>query len=444
MKILKFGGTSVGKPERMHHVARLLNRERGPRIVVLSAVSGTTNSLVSIGKLMENGDHFNALKLTSDLKTQYESFYAELLKSSHQPYGHALIGERFHHLESLLKLPYKSSIEREILAQGELLSTGLFHIYLQQEGIKSRLLPALEFMTIDENAEPGIDIIEQKLRKLLSQSSDIDLFITQGFICRNHRKEIDNLKRGGSDYSASLIGAAMRAEELQIWTDIDGMHNNDPRIVEDTYPIAALSFNEAAELAYFGAKILHPSTIWPAQKYNIPVRLLNTMMPEAEGTRISAAQQQGGMKAIAAKDGIIAIKIKSSRMLLAYGFLRRVFEIFEKYKTPIDMITTSEVAVSLTIDQDHNLEAILDELRAFGEVEVQLNHTIICIVGDMVAENTGIVKRIFNALDEMPVRMISYGGSRNNISLLVPSDIKIPALQALNDNIFKKLSEQNQ
>jgi len=290
---------------------------------------------------------------------------------------------------------------------------------------------------MDEDGEPDIEQIAHRLNLFLEANTDHSLFITQGYICRNHLGEIDNLKRGGSDYTASLLGAAIRAQAVEIWTDIDGMHNNDPRIVPNTYPIEALSFNEAAELAYFGAKILHPNTIWPAQKYNIPVKLLNTMTPKAKGTVISSASEPGSVKAIAAKDGIIAIKIKSSRMLLAYGFMRKIFEIFEHFKVPIDMITTSEVAVSLTIDDDEHLGSLVEALKEYGEVAVDKNLSIVCIVGDLISEERGLVKKVFNGIGEQPIRMISFGGSRNNISILIPAASKTEVLLALNKGLFK-------
>jgi aspartate kinase len=325
---------------------------------------------------------------------------------------------------------------RELLAQGELISTELFYHHLQEIKTTARLLPALHFMSIDENQEPELEKISERLKPILETMSNVDILVTQGYICRNHRNEIDNLKRGGSDYTASLIGAAIRAEEIQIWTDIDGMHNNDPRIVKKTMPIAELTFDEASELAYFGAKILHPSTIVPAQKYHVPVILKNTMDEKAAGTIISDKGSRGQFKAVAAKDGITAIKIKSSRMLLAYGFLRRVFEVFERYKTPIDMISTSEVAVSVTIDENKNLAKILEELNLFGTIEVDDNQSIICIVGNMLSEKEGVLKEVFQSLANIPIRMVSYGGSPNNISILVSTSQKDKALNLLNEGLF--------
>jgi aspartate kinase len=347
-----------------------------------------------------------------------------------------IVREHFEFLNILLKISFNEAINRDILAQGELLSTKLFYTLLEESGVPAVFLPALDFMSIDENSEPELGKISEKLTAMLEKYPDAKLFVTQGYICKNHRNEVDNLKRGGSDYTASLIAAAIKASVCEIWTDIDGMHNNDPRIVDKTRPIAELSFDEAAELAYFGAKILHPASIWPAQLYNVPVRLLNTMEPTAHGTWIKEKVETTGVKALAAKDGITAVKIKSSRMLLAYGFLRRIFEVFEKYKTPIDMITTSEVAVSVTIDDLSHLDQILAELQSLGTVEVDRNQTIICVVGNMVSETKGAIKSVMDALEEIPVRMVSYGGSRHNVSILVDAQYKVEALQRLNQGVF--------
>jgi aspartate kinase len=437
MYILKFGGTSVGKPERMHHVADLITANEEPKVVVLSAVSGTTNALVAIGQLLLAGKKDQAREQIDTLYNSYLEFYKQLLSEDASRFkGKEVIDTHFGFIRYLLDSSFSKWKEKELLAQGELLSTKLFHIYLLEKGEDAVLLPALDFMVIDEDKEPDIPAIEVKLKQLMEKHEGKKLFITQGFICKNHEGLIDNLQRGGSDYTASLVGAALEATEVQIWTDISGMHNNDPRIVDKTFPLAELSFDEAAELAYFGAKILHPSSILPAQKYNIPVRLLNTMEPKAAGTLISSKTFPGEIKAIAAKDGITAIKIKSTRMLLAYGFLRRLFEVFEKYKTPIDMITTSEVAVSVTVDNDEHLGEILDELKLFGTVEVDEGLSIICIVGDFVREKTGVIRKVMYALEEVPLRMVSYGGSANNISLLIESENKKEALQSLNKELF--------
>ncbi|ASZ14601.1 aspartate kinase [Chitinophaga pendula] len=437
MKILKFGGTSVGKPERMHAVANLISADQHPKIVVLSALSGTTNALVEIGTSLAAGDRQLAKQQIDKLEEHYRSFCQQLVKQdSTRTKAKEIVDEHFEFLNIILKISFNEALNKDILAQGELLSTKLFCVYLEEAGLPAVLLPALDFMSIDEYEEPEIPKIKIKLGNLLAKHKDQAIFVTQGYICRNARGEVDNLKRGGSDYSASLIGAAIQAEEVQIWTDIDGMHNNDPRVVNKTFPIEQLSFDEAAELAYFGAKILHPASIWPAQHFNIPVRLLNTMQPEAKGTLITELPNGDGVKAIAAKDGIIAIKIKSSRMLLAYGFLRKIFEVFEKYRTPIDMITTSEVAVSITIDNNQHLDQVLKELQPFGTVELDHHQSIVSIVGNEVAATPSILKKLFNALDEVPLRMISYGGSRHNISILVGGQYKEKTLQLLNKGLF--------
>jgi aspartate kinase len=407
--------------------------------VVLSAVSGTTNALVAISTALYANDKAQALIVIDELEKKYFSFVNELYSTTEgQKKGKDLIDAHFTYLRSFVADMFTVFEEKAILAQGELLSTALFHFYLQEIGLASVLLPALDFMRVDEDGEPVIEYIATELTRILAEYPNQQLFITQGYICRNAFGEIDNLKRGGSDYTASLIGAALRANEVQIWTDIDGMHNNDPRIVPNTQPIAELSFDEAAELAYFGAKILHPSSVFPAQKYNVPVRLLNTMQPEAAGTLITEKSTGGNIKAVAAKDGIVAVKIKSGRMLMAYGFLRSVFEIFERYKTPIDMITTSEVGVSLTIDNDSQLKAILEELTELGTVEVDRDQTIVCVVGDFLAERQGYALRVFDSLKNISIRMISYGGSKNNISLLIDTKDKIAALKALHEGLFMK------
>jgi aspartate kinase len=437
MQVLKFGGTSVGKPERMHQVAQLITKDNEPKIVVLSALSGTTNALVAIGESLAKSDKEEAKAKIEALKAHYYTFIQDLLKKEElRIEARSIIDEHFEFLLITLKISFNEALNRDILAQGELMSTKLFTLYLEEIGVTAKLLPALEFMRTNEEHEPDLDLISEKLTALLEKEKGPSIFITQGYICKNFKGEIDNLQRGGSDYTASLVGAAIQATEIQIWTDIDGMHNNDPRVVDKTFPIAELSFDEAAELAYFGAKILHPASIWPAQKMGITVRLLNTMQPEAKGTVISTATTSDDVKALAAKDGITAIKIKSTRMLLAYGFLRKIFEIFEKYKTPIDMITTSEVAVSVTIDDDTYLTKIMAELEKFGTVEVDRNQTIICVVGNFVAERKGVVNNIFEALRSIPIRMISYGGSRHNISLLTDRSYKEEALQKLNAHLF--------
>jgi aspartate kinase len=437
MKVMKFGGTSVGKPERMHEVARLITRDTEEKIVVLSALSGTTNALVEIGSSLADGDKGTARQKIGALEAHYQNFIGSLLKTTAaQDKCRSVIAEHFEFLNIILKISFNEALNKDILAQGELMSTKMFSCYLEEIGVDHILLPALDFMTIDSYEEPQIGSIKVKLSQLLKQHKEKKIFITQGYISRNAKGEVDNLKRGGSDYSASLIAAAIQASVCEIWTDIDGMHNNDPRIVKKTVAIEQLSFDEAAELAYFGAKILHPASIWPAQQYNIPVKLLNTMQPDAKGTKITADAGSVGVKAVAAKDGIIAIKIKSSRMLLAYGFLRKIFEVFEKYRTSIDMVTTSEVAVSVTIDNDAFLNAIIKELEPFGTVEVDKEQSIISIVGNEIAKTDQILQKLFESIANIPVRMVSYGGSPHNVSLLVPSSFKNQTLQLLNKGIF--------
>ena len=432
MKVLKFGGTSVGTAERMKEVARLIHNNE-MQVVVLSAMSGTTNTLVQIAENLYSKNNSEANKLISQLEEKYRNVVLELLTNSEMhKEGFGLIESHFNFIKSFTQDIFTIHEEKAILAQGELITTALFHLYLQEQKIKSVLLPALNFMRIDTNGEPDNYYIKENLNRELEKYSSENLFITQGYICRNLYGEIDNLKRGGSDFSASLIGAALNAEEIQIWTDISGFHNNDPRYVENTYPIDQLTFDEAAELAYFGAKILHPLSVLPAKVSNIPVRLKNTIKPEDAGTLISSKSKDIGIKAVAAKDGITAIKIKSGRMLLAYGFLRKVFEVFERFKTPIDMITTSEVAVSVTIDNKEYLKEIVEELKYYGSVEVETDQTIICVVGENIIEQKGIIDKVFDALKHFHIKMISYGGSRHSISLLVNSNDKKNALNSLN------------
>jgi len=437
MKIMKFGGTSVGKPERMYEVAKLITKDDEPKIVVLSALSGTTNSLVEISNSLSQGDRNTAKKQISALEAHYKTFCSQLLTTGEAlEKATSITTEHFEFLNIILKISFSEALNKDILAQGELLSTKLFSVLLEEQGIDHLLIPALDFMTIDNYDEPQIGSIKVKLAQILQRNKDKKIFITQGYISRNSKGEVDNLKRGGSDYSASLIAAAIKATVCEIWTDIDGMHNNDPRVVKKTVAIEQLSFEEAAELAYFGAKILHPASIWPAQFYNVPVKLLNTMQPEAKGTLITEQAGSVGVKAVAAKDGITAIKIKSSRMLLAYGFLRKIFEVFEKYRTSIDMITTSEVAVSLTIDNDTNLAEIIKELEPFGTVEIDTNQSIVSIVGNEIMQTEDVMQKLFKALKNIPVRMVSYGGSHHNISILIERSHKEQTLQALNKDLF--------
>lgn len=437
MIVLKFGGTSVGKPERLKKVAELVLATPGKKIVVLSALSGTTNALVSIGDQLVAGEMVKAEAEIGLLEKHYHTYIQELFTGEASlAIGKEIVSRYFILMRLLAAGQFDDKSSRELLAQGELISTELFYQYLQEKKISSRLLPALHFMSIDENEEPELEKISKRLKPLVNSMNTIEILITQGYICRNHRNEIDNLKRGGSDYTASLVGAAVQAEEIQIWTDIDGMHNNDPRIVKKTIPISQLTFDEASELAYFGAKILHPSTIVPAQKYNVPVRLKNTMDEKAPGTIIRENGTEGSFKAIAAKDNITAIKIKSSRMLMAYGFLRKVFEVFEHHKTPIDMIATSEVAVSLTIDNEAHLSSIENELKKFGSIEVDKDQTIICIVGNNIMKKKGALNEVFQSLSGIPIRMVSSGGSANNVSVLIDKRYKGKALNDLNEGLF--------
>ncbi|MCL1943159.1 MAG: aspartate kinase [Candidatus Azobacteroides sp.] len=436
MKVLKFGGTSVGSAQRMKDVTQLIcNGEKN--IIVLSAMSGTTNTLVEISDYLYKKNPDGAGEIINTLEKKYFGVIEELYATrEYKDKTLDYVKANFDCIRSFTKDLFTLFEEKVILAQGELISSELVNLYLNECGVKSVLLPALDYMRIDKNGEPDAVYIKEKLSELLEKHPNADLYITQGYICRNAYGEIDNLQRGGSDYTASLIGAAVNADEIQIWTDIDGMHNNDPRFVEGTSPVRNLHFEEAAELAYFGAKILHPTCVLPAKLTNIPVRLLNTMEPNAPGTLISNNLEKGKIKAVAAKDNITAIKIKSGRMLLAYGFLRKVFEIFESYQTPIDMVTTSEVGVSLTIDNIKNLQDILDDLKKYGTVTVDDNMVIICIVGDMEWENIGFESRILEAMKDIPVRMIAYGGSNYNISLLVKAEDKKRTLQTLSNHLF--------
>ena len=444
MHVWKFGGTSVGKPDRMQSIRTLITADDTRKIVVLSALSSTTNELLAIGESLKSNDDADANAKVDALRAHYDGFIHELYKTNEgKAAGQQAVENEFSFIWSLTRIkPFTLKQEKELVAEGELLSTQLFQAYLIEEGVASVLLPALEFMRIDADNEPDIQFTEQRLGDMLLQHTDKQIIVTQGFICRNPRGEIDNLKRGGSDYTASLIGGAIRADEIQIWTDIDGMHNNDPRIVKNTFPVRELTFDEAAELAYFGAKILHPSTITPARMFGVPVRLKNTMDPAAPGTLI--AERTGAptvndrvFKAVAAKDGITALYIHSSRMLNAYGFLRRIFEIFEKYKTPVDMLATSEVSVSVTIDNTERIKEISAELSAFCALEEpDYDQTIICIVGNFSADNEGVAVRVFNAMKNIPIRMISYGGTESNLSLLVHSRYKAHALNALNEGLF--------
>ena len=444
MHVWKFGGTSVGRPERMYAIKNLITADSGRKIIVLSALSGTTNALLSVADSLRNGLTDEAAEKIEHLNAHYDSFIRDLYQTPDAlNAGRQVVENEFSYIRSVARSkPFTDRQERELVAEGELLSTQIFQAYLTEQGENSVLLPALEFMRIDADGEPELDLIERNLTELLKDQTDRQLIITQGFICRNPRGEVDNLKRGGSDYTASLIGGAIRADEIQIWTDIDGMHNNDPRIVKKTVPIRELTFDEAAELAYFGAKILHPSTITPAKMRGVPVRLKNTMDPDAPGTLIAdkispATDSEPVFKAIAAKDNITALYIHSTRMLNAYGFLRRIFEIFERFKTPVDMIATSEVSVSVTIDNTANIQALMDELRTFCDLEEpDHDQCIVCIVGNFSADNPNIAAKVLNAMADIPIRMISYGGTEHNISLLLHSRYKADALNALNEGLF--------
>lgn len=442
MQVLKFGGTSVGTPQRIKEVARLIN-DGQPKLVVLSAMTGTTNALVEISEYLYKKNHDGANEKITLLEKKYEKVVEELFESEvYKSKGNELVQTHFDYIRSFLSDVFTMFEEKEILAQGELLSTALMQYHLEESRIKSDLISALNFMRVDKEGEPDEFYIKENLKRELKQLNDFYLVITQGFICRNAQGMIDNLQRGGSDYSASIMGAALLVDEIQIWTDIDGVHTNDPRVVENTHAISELSFDEAAELAYFGAKILHPTCVTPAKNANIPVRIKNTLEPNAPGTLITGTCTKQRIRAIAAKDGITAIKIKSGRMLMAHGFLRKVFEIFETYKTSIDMITTSEVGMSVTIDNAKYLDEIVEDLKKYGTVDVDLDQVIICVVGDLIAENKGIAASVFNAVKEVPLRMISYGGSNHNISMLIKAEYKKQALVALSQNLFNDLNSK--
>ncbi len=436
MIIQKFGGTSVGSPERIRSVADLINTGE-TKIVVLSAMSGTTNKLVEISDYLYKKNFDTANELIYKLETIYHKVIEELYsKKESKEEAMRVIGDIFNTLKAHVGKSFSEKNEKVILAQGELLSTNMFQIYLKEIGLKTALLPALEYMKTNENAEPDYAFIKTALKKMIDGHSGVNLFVTQGFICRNYMGDVDNLQRGGSDYSASIVGAAINSQSIEIWTDIDGMHNNDPRIVQNTHSIESLSFDEAAELAYFGAKILHPTSVLPAKFADIPVWLKNTMNPAAKGTLITKEPRITGVKAIAAKDNITSIKIKSGRMLLAYGFLTKVFEIFAKHKTPIDMITTSEVGVAVTIDNKKAINEIIEELKEYGQVSICEEQTIICIVGYMLSESKDVMKKVFTALDGIPIQMISYGGSMHNVSVLVNQKDKNNTLIKLNEHLF--------
>jgi aspartate kinase len=437
MKVMKFGGTSVGSPERIKHVANLVTESGEPTFVVLSAMSGTTNTLVEISDYLYKKNPEGANEIINTLEKKYMVHVDELYDTDeYKQKTRDFLHQEFDYLRSFTKDIFTSFEEKSIVAQGEVMSTNMMVNYLQEKGVKAVLLSALDFMRTDKNGEPDPQYIKEKLAALMLKNEDHQIYITQGFICRNAYGEVDNLLRGGSDYTASLVGAALPADEIQIWTDIDGMHNNDPRVVEKTEAVRQLNFEEAAELAYFGAKILHPTCVQPAKFAGIPVRLKNTLDPKADGTIIDNVIMRGKIKAVAAKDNITAIKIKSSRMLLATGFLRKVFEIFESYQTPIDMIATSEVGVSMSIDNQAHLTDIVNELKKYGTVTVDSDMTIICVVGDLDWSNLGFETLVLEAMQNIPVRMISYGGSNYNISFLIKGSDKKRALQSLSDKLF--------
>jgi aspartate kinase len=437
MKVMKFGGTSVGSPDRMKNVASLITASGEPTFVVLSAMSGTTNSLVEVADYLYKKNPEGANEVINKLEKQYAKHVDELLADpQHREKLRAFLVDEFNYLRSFTKDLFTSFEEKTIVAQGEVISTNMMVSYLQEIGVKAVLLDALDFMRTDKNNEPDMAFIRENLARLMEENQGYQIYITQGFICKNAYGETDNLLRGGSDYTASLVGAVLPADEIQIWTDIDGMHNNDPRVVDKTEAVRQLNFEEAAELAYFGAKILHPTCVQPAKYAGIPVRLKNTLDPDAEGTIINNEVLHNKIKAIAAKDKITAIKIKSSRMLLATGFLRKVFEIFESYQTPIDMIVTSEVGVSMSIDNDSHLEEIVDELKKYGTVTVDTGMCIVCVVGDLDWNNVGFETLVTDAMKNIPVRMISYGGSNYNISFLIKEEDKQRALQSLSHKLF--------
>lgn len=437
MKVTKFGGTSVGTPARMKDVASLITKSGEPTMVVLSAMSGTTNALVEIANYYYKKNPDGALEAVSQLEKKYNSYLDELYSTDEcKEKIKEFFLKEFDLLRSFTQANFSTFEEKVILAQGEIISTNMMTAYLQEQGVKTILLSAFDFIRTDRNSEPDIPFIKEHIRQIMKDNEGFQIYLTQGFICKNAYDDIDNLQRGGSDYTACLIGAALKCEEIQIWTDIDGMHNNDPRIVDDTKAVHQLNFEEAAELAYFGAKILHPTCILPAKFAGVPVRLLNTMEPDAPGTIIDNVVLRGSIKAVAAKDNITAIKIKSSRMLLASGFLCKVFEIFRDYNTPIDMITTSEVGVSVSIDNDTHLTQIVDELKKLGSVTVDTNMCIICVVGDLDWKNVGFESLATEAMKDIPVRMISYGGSNYNISYLISESDKKRALQSLSKYLF--------
>ncbi|MFV0506473.1 MAG: aspartate kinase [Bacteroidales bacterium] len=437
MKVLKFGGTSVGSSVQMKSVMDIISADGKRKVIVLSAMSGTTNTLVEIGENLRNANTIKGKELIASLKNKYYTTITELYATDgNRKEAKNIIDSIFQTVEDLSNAPYSANTDNIIVVQGELLSTNMFALLMKENNLKVKLIPALEFMRIDSEKLADTNFITKNIKQHISD--DCDYFVTQGFICKNSNGEIDNLQRGGSDYTATLIGAAIGAEEVEIWTDIDGFHNNDPRYVEGTAKIDELSFVEAAELAYFGAKILHPQTVFPTKEKNIPVRLKNTMNPQDSGTVINNNTKFERIKAVAAKDGITAIKVRSARMLMAYGFMKRIFEVFDKYKTSIDMVTTSEVAVSMTIDNVKNLDSIVKELEELGEVLVGHDYSIVCLVGNNITEGTGVVHEALAVLKDTNIRMVSFGGSNHNISVLIHSKDKVSALRKLSESLLNK------
>ena len=435
MRVLKFGGTSVGSADRINEVIDLLEQRKEEQIVVLSAMSGTTNDLVQISSTIRDGRKEEAGQLLDEFEDKYVRVLTDLyVRKDDRDTARDLIRPCVTMIREILgqSSPFTEVNDREICAQGELISTRLFSHMCDIRGIHTALIPALNFISLNQQGEPDLERIEKDIQPYLDLiDEDCKILITQGYICRDHEGQVTNLKRGGSDYTATIIGSVVRASEVQIWTDIDGVHNNDPRVVQHTSPVRKLSYREAAELAYFGAKILHPTCVLPVEVAKVPLRLKCTMEPDALGTLISEEPSLLPVTAIASKSGIIALEIRSHRMLNAYGFLTQVFQVFEKYRTSVDMITTSEVSVSLTIEDDSFLDAIIDELGQIAEVEVTQNHAIVCIVGNALYEDNRYVKEIFGLLEDIPIRMVSLGGSRHNISVLIPQEDRAKALQNL-------------
>ncbi len=436
---MKFGGTSVASAERIQHVADLISRGGGPTIVVLSAMAGTTNMLVEISRQLVLRHRHEALTLLTKLKKKYET-ETRLLFPDKMSYDRSwtVVNETFFFLEQLCYVDnFTLYDEKKILARGELLSTAMMLGHLADRNIKAVGLPALEFMRTDKNAEPDLSYIREHLSEIMARMpQEVELFITEGYICRNAFGDVDNLQRGGSDYTATLIGAALRASEIQIWTDIDGMHNNDPRVVDTTEPVRSLRFEEAAELAYFGAKILHPTCIVPAHVEGIPVRLLNTLEPDAPGTLISETTDKDLIKAVAAKDDLSMVRVRSNHQLTSWSFISKVYALLEHYGIPADMIASAEVALSFAVESQRITDRFLEDLATLGVVSVDHGLTIVCVVGDLEAENVGFEAKILEALRDIPLWMISYGGSDYNMGVLIESQNKRAALKALSDHLF--------